>query len=123
MRTLFMAVLGVALVATPRTFGQEPPKVDWLYRISVISVVASSAADGATSIGAIERNRLLASSNGTFSYRGAAIKAGLTTGFLASNRAMYTKCTVRKRRWLAVANFGAAALYGAVAVHNARLRR
>ena len=92
-----------------------------VYRASVAAVAAGSVADIATSLGAGkgESNPLLASSNGRFGARGIEIKsaivaASVLTGWLATRH--------HSRAIPAIANCGMAGVYGAIALHNSKVR-
>jgi hypothetical protein len=82
---------------------------------SLVGVLAATGMDAATSLGKDEGNAFLAS-NGRFGAKGISIKAGLAAG------TVITEVLSRKhkdmRTKFAIFNFGEAALFSAVAVHN-----
>lgn len=123
-RADFLVAIGVALLATPIALAQTdvPRRVPTLYRISLISLVGSSAADAATSWGLYEQNRLLANRNDRFHVRGLSIKIGLTTGFLTSERAIL-RSHPRHRKFYTALNFALTGFYAGAAIHNTRIRR
>jgi len=91
-----------------------------VYRVSVAAVAAASIADTATSLGAGkgESNPLLAT-NGRFGARGIEIKsaivaASVLTGWLVTRH--------HSRAIPAIANCGMAGVYGAIALHNSKVR-
>ncbi len=91
-----------------------------LWIASMISAVAGTSLDAASSWGLREGNGLLASPNGQFGAKGLALKAGLAAGILVP------QLCLRKRRGLkrafTVGNFAQAALFTSVSVHNFQVR-
>lgn len=83
---------------------------------SMFAAIAATSADAATSWGKREGNGLLASSDGTFGTRGLSIKMGLAAA------AIMPQILFRKHKDLkgafAIGNFGEAAIFTGVAVHN-----
>ena len=89
-----------------------------LYRISVASAIAASAADLATSMqpGRIELNPLLAT-DGRLQAKGAAVKSALTAVMLVASWQLYRH---GHRRAATILNFTGAGAWGAVAAQNIR---
>lgn len=91
-----------------------------LWVVSMVSAMAGTGLDAASSWGQREGNALLASSDGRFEGKGLAIKAGLAAALVVP------QICLRKRKNLkgpfAAANFTQAAIYTAVSVHNLQVR-
>ena len=85
-----------------------------LHRVSVAVVAAAAAADGATSYGNQEGNTLLRGPGGNLGPRGLAIK----TGFVAGSQVAGWLFARKHAKTVALANFGVAAGYGAIAARN-----
>lgn len=90
-----------------------------VYRASVAAVAAGSIADAATSLGKGESNPALRSPGGTFGARGIAIKSAIVgasagIGWLVSRH--------HSRAIPAIANCGMAGVYGAIALHNSKVK-
>jgi hypothetical protein len=92
-----------------------------LYRASIAAVAAASIADVSTSLGPGkgESNPLLASSNGRFGVRGIEIKSAIVAGSLIGGWIVTRRHSPKPA---AISNFGMAGVYGAIALHNSRLR-
>jgi hypothetical protein len=94
--------------------------VDRLWIASMISAIAGTSLDAASSWGLREGNGLLASPNGQFGGKGLALKAGLTAGILIPQLCL-RKHRDLKRAFI-VGNFAQAALFTGVSVHNFQVR-
>lgn len=110
-------------VAAGQDFSPTPlsnSKAKKVWKVSLIVLGAATALDGASSYGrCCEANPLLAS-NGAFSGKGIALKAGLFAGNLAG-QTFTVKRDPGKAKMLAIVNFGTAALFTTLAVRNYRL--
>lgn len=91
-------------------------RINRIWIASMISLVAASGFDAGTSWGKYESNGLLASSDGTFGAKGLSIKAGVAAAIIVP------QVLLRKHKDLhgkfAVGNFGGAAIFTGVAIHN-----
>lgn len=87
-----------------------------LWVASLVTLVASNAADAASSWGRMEANPLLASSNGRFGAKALSIKFGLTAA-VAIPEIIFRKHADLKRVF-ALGNFTDSAAFGAAAIHN-----
>lgn len=87
-----------------------------IWKISIATMLATSAWDAASSMGKVERNPLLASSDGTFGAKGVSIKFGLAGLSLAPQLMLRNHKELRKV--FAIANFVDAGIFAAVAAHN-----
>jgi hypothetical protein len=87
-----------------------------IWKISIATMLAASAWDAATSMGKVERNPLLASSDGTFGARGIGIKFGLAGASLVPQLLLRNHKELRKV--FAIANFVDAGIFAGVAAHN-----
>jgi hypothetical protein len=96
---------------------KQPNHWQTAWRISIATLLASTAADAYTSYGKHEANPLLRS-GGTFGVRGIALK-GVGTAALIGGEALLGK---RHRKMSAIANFGMTGLYGGASWHNAQVR-
>jgi len=83
---------------------------------SMFTVIGASSLDAATSWGKNESNFLLASPGGTFGAKGLSLKAGLATAVLVPQIVFRKHKNVKTG--FAIFNFGDAALFSAVAIHN-----
>jgi hypothetical protein len=93
---------------------------DRLWIASLGAAVAGTSLDAASSWGKMERNSLLASSNGTFGGRGIAIKAGLAGAMIIPQI-----CLRKHKEYRAafvMGNFGEASIFSAAAAHNLSIR-
>lgn len=91
-----------------------------LWVASMISAVAGTSLDAASSWGLTEGNGLLASSNGQFGAKGLALKAGLATAMLVPQICLRKHQDVR--RAFTIANFAQGAIFTGISVHNFQLR-
>jgi hypothetical protein len=88
-----------------------------LWRISAAVLGAVTIADMQSSMGRQEANPFLASQSGQFSGRGMALKGAAVGGMLGVQYLLLRKHP-QAEKYAAGANFAAAALTGAVVVHN-----
>src|ERR1700694_1749462 len=88
-----------------------------LWRISASVLGAVTIADMQSSVGRQEGNPLLASQNGQFSGRGMALK-GAGVGAMLGVQYFLLRKNPHAAKYAAGANFAAAALTGAIVVHN-----
>ena len=87
-----------------------------IWKISIASMLAASAWDAASSMGKVERNPLLAGSDGTFGAKGIGIKFGLAGASLVPQLLLHNHKKLRKV--FAIANFVDAGIFAGVAAHN-----
>lgn len=109
--------LAALLLALYLPAAAEAARRPWIRRVLLAAAAAAAAADWHSSRGGLERNPIARGPDGRFAAgRGLAIKIGIigTLGVLQER----TRWTVR---W-DVANGTAAAVWGAAAVHNYRVR-
>lgn len=88
----------------------------YLWISSMCAVVGASAFDAATSWGKYEGNSLLASSQGRFGAKGIGIKAAIASAGIVPQLMLHRHRDLRTT--FTVANFGEAAVFTGVAVHN-----
>ncbi len=88
-----------------------------LWRISAAVLGAVTIADMQSSMGRQEANPFLASQNGQFSGRGLALK-GAGVGAMLGVQYLMLRKHPHADKYAAGANFAAAALTGAIVVHN-----
>ena len=88
-----------------------------LWRVSAAVLGAVTIADMQSSVGRQEGNPLLASQNGQFSGRGIALK-GAGVGAMIGVQYFLLRRNPHAAKYAAGANFAAAALTGAIVVHN-----
>jgi hypothetical protein len=88
-----------------------------LWRISAAVLGAVTIADMQSSVGRQEANPFLASQNGQFSARGMAFK-GAGVGAMLGVQYLMLRKHPQADKYAAGANFAAAALTGAIVVHN-----
>ena len=93
------------------------PARQTLWKASLAAVVAASALDAHSSWRKQEANPLLANGAGQFGTRGVALKGAITAGALGAQW-LILRNRPEARRVATLTNFGVAAAYGAVAVHN-----
>ena len=113
-----MKLIALYVCLSVASLAETPPKLWWA---SVVAEAAASSADAYTSIGNHELNPLLRGPGGIFSPpKGAAYKSGL---FAAAVIPQYFALRKRPRlaKFFEMANFGHAAVYGALAIHNSRM--
>jgi hypothetical protein len=82
----------------------------------MLTMVAATSFDAATSVGKSEGNGLLASSNGNFGAKGIGLKAAFTAGVIVPEVLI-----CRHKSWkskFAAANFAQTGLFSAVAIHS-----
>ena len=82
-------------------------------------MAAASVADAATSMGKGELNPALRSPDQRFGARGIEIKSGIVAGTLLTGWLATRK---HSRAPAVVANFATAAVYGATALHNTKVK-
>jgi hypothetical protein len=92
-----------------------------LWRVSVAILGAVTIADMQSSVGRMEANPLLSSSNGRFSGRGMALK-GVGVGAMVGAQWLMLRKHPNAAPWAAGANFAAAALTGTAVIHNHMLK-
>jgi len=88
-----------------------------LWRVSAAVLGAITIADMQSSVGRQEANPFLASQNGQFSGRGIALK-GAGVGAMIGVQYFLLRKNSHAAKYAAGANFAAAALTGAIVVHN-----
>jgi hypothetical protein len=96
--------------------GDREHRMATIWKISIATMLAASAWDAASSMGKVERNPLLASSDGTFGGKGLGVKFGLAGLSLAPQLLLRNHKELRKV--FAIANFVDAGIFAAVAAHN-----
>jgi hypothetical protein len=101
-------------VRSVRSDGERRMATIW--KISIATMLATSAWDAASSMGKVERNPLLASSDGTFGAKGIGVKFGLAGLSLAPQLLLRNHKELRKV--FAIANFVDAGIFAGVAAHN-----
>lgn len=87
------------------------------WKLSLVPLVASQALDAGSSWGHMEKNPLLASSNGRFEGRAAGIKFG-TVGVAIAAEYFLLKRHPKIAKFIIQANCGSAAVTTGLAVHN-----
>ncbi len=92
-----------------------------LWRVSVAILGAVTIADMQSSVGRMEANPLLSSSDGRFSGRGMALK-GVGVGAVVGVQWLLLRKNPKAAPWAAGANFAAAALTGTAVIHNHMLK-
>jgi len=92
-----------------------------LWRVSVAILGAVTIADMQSSVGRMEANPLLSSSDGRFSGRGMALK-GVGVGAVIGVQWLLLRKNPKAAPWAAGANFAAAALTGTAVIHNHMLK-
>ncbi len=101
-------------------FSQEYPphyRLGKLWKISLAALAGATAADAASSWNRPEANPVLRNSNGQFGTQGVGIKIGLA-GAVAVTQYMLARKGLKYERVAAFANFAAAGVFGAAAIHN-----
>lgn len=91
-----------------------------LWIASILSAVAATSFDAASSWGLKEGNGLLASSSGQFRGRGLAIKGGLAAAALVPQICLRRHTDLR--RAFILGNFVQTGIFSSVAIHNLRLK-
>lgn len=92
-----------------------------LWKVSAAVLGAVTIADMQSSVGRMEANPLLASSNGRFTGRGVALK-GAGVGAIIGVQWLMLRRNPQATKYAAGANFAAAALTGTIVVHNHMLK-
>jgi hypothetical protein len=87
-----------------------------MWKISIAAMLGASAFDAASSMGKVESNPLLRSSDGTFGSKGIAIKAGLAGASLVPQLLLRNRKDLRKV--FTFANFVDAGLFAGIGAHN-----
>jgi len=116
MRKLLLSIILSALALSAQELSLKPDK---LWKASLFSLAAANALDIHSSWGKHELNAPLADRSGRFGAQGALIKLGLQGGLFGAEY-LITRGhpTHRVYRVLTIVNFGAAATFGATAIHN-----
>jgi len=97
--------------------GDRVSKTDrTLWWTSVAALGAATLADAHSSWGKYEANSVLAGAGGKFGTRGALVKVGVTSGWVATQAVILRKS--RSHRMLAIINFAAATAFSIAACHN-----
>lgn len=114
-----------ALVERLRT--EAPPErpmapAPRLWKASLVALAVAAVADLATSYGKRELNPALRGSDGRFGGRGIAVKS-LVTGSALAGQWFLVRRAPESGRYAAIANFGMAGVFTAVAVHNTGTKR
>ncbi|MGJ5814095.1 hypothetical protein [Paludibaculum fermentans] len=113
------AANGAMVVERPAaTQRQTKWKKAWAW--SAAALMASVAADTASSMGRTEMNPLLRGSAGQFNARSAALKFSIA-GALLGSQYLLVKKHPEQAAWAATGNFAAAGLTSGIAVRNFRL--
>jgi hypothetical protein len=117
---LFPLVLcACTLQAQDSAFLNHTPAAKRLWHVSLASLAAANVMDVQSSWGKHELNSPLASANGTFGARGALMKSGFQGGLMGLEMLVLRRHPNRTLcRFLAVVNFGAAAVVAGTTVHN-----
>jgi hypothetical protein len=93
------------------------PSRSWQYSLAALST--ANALDMHSSWGRRELNPMLASSDGRFGARGAALKLGIQATLFGLEYVITRRHPGRRTyRVLSILNFGAAGVAGATAIHN-----
>lgn len=107
---------GSALRSTRIASVREHDRSATLWKVSIATMLASSAFDAASSMGKSEQNPLLRSSDGTFGTKGVALKFGLVGASLVPQIIFRNRKDLR--RLFTIVNFGDTAMFTAIGVHN-----
>jgi hypothetical protein len=115
-----MRLLLLLVLALPLAGQDSPPSWYWVHA-GVAAHAVGSAADGYSSWGGYESNRILRGSDGRFGRGAVGAKAvefslGTAASYLVGKR------WPRLRRAIGIANISVGAMYGLVAIHNVRSR-
>jgi hypothetical protein len=114
-------ILSLILIGSFVVPVQAETKSHKLWRISAIVLASASIADASTSWNQREGNPLLRNANGQFGGKAFAIKGALVGSTLLSQY-MFMKKKPEMEKVNTTVNFGAAAIFGAVAAHNMSVR-
>ena len=116
---VLLLVVAFTVAAQPKTLGDTAPERNSkLWNISATSLAGASALDISSSWGkCCEANRLLASSDGRFAGRGAAIKSA-SVGTQLLVQYLFARRNPRLTKALSVVNFVGAGALTAVAIRN-----
>src|SRR5690349_14781730 len=121
---LLMCICACALVAQEGSDGYSTPKGKKLWMWSLIALAAGNFADAQSSWGAPEANRLLASPQGRFGWRGVGIKVGLQAPLVGFQLWQAHKHpSDRMYKAYSITNFAVGAGFGAAAIHNHAVRQ
>jgi hypothetical protein len=121
LKPVLLFLFGVCVLrGQDQSLVREPvPQGRTLWRVSMLSLAAASAADMHSSWGKRELNPILRDSAGTFGGQGALIKLALQGGLAGAEYLLTRRHPGSKTfRLLTVVNFGAATGLGAVAARN-----
>jgi hypothetical protein len=113
-------VLGLLVIFglfTAQSQAEEFHSHSKLWRVSAAVLGAVTIADMQSSVGRQEANPFLASQNGQFNGRGMALK-GAGVGAMLGVQYFMLRKNPHAAKYAAGANFAAAALTGAIVVHN-----
>jgi hypothetical protein len=98
----------------PRMETNRPGRMLWI--ASVVALGVANAADARSSWSKDEGNQVLAGRGGTFGAKGVAIKGGINVAWIVGQVIALRKN--QAYRPMAIANFGAASIFGALAYRN-----
>jgi hypothetical protein len=119
-RVIFViAALFFSVLLSP-AFSQEAPpryRLGKLWKVSLLALAGATAADAVSSWNRPEANPILRNSNGQFSTQGVGIKIGLA-GTVAVTQYLLARKGPKYERVATFANFAAAGVFGAAAIHN-----
>jgi hypothetical protein len=87
-----------------------------IWKVSIAALLAASAFDAASSMGKVEQNPLLRSSDGTFGGKGIAVKFGLMGAAITPQILLRNRKDLRKL--FTGLNFGETAMFTAIGAHN-----
>jgi hypothetical protein len=118
-RALAFAALLFSAFSTPAFSQNEPPhyRLGKLWRVSLAALAGATAVDAVSSWNQPEANPVLRGSSGHFGAQGVGIKIGLA-GTVAVTQYLLARKGPKYERVAAFANFTAAGVFGAAAVHN-----
>jgi hypothetical protein len=116
-KTKLFALLICFMLFSLQAKAEDGKRHGKLWRVSAAVLGAVTIADMHSSVGRIEANPLLQSSNGRFSNRGIALK-GLVVGGALGAQWLLIRKNPSAAPYAAGINFAAAALTGAAVAHN-----
>jgi len=114
-------LVSLACLLLPALAAEHASRWRTVWHVSQAVLVAGNAADVASSWGKTEANPLVRTGP-RFGFGSLAIKAAAVGGALAAQHYVSRK-SPEYMLWFAPANFGAAAILGVVAAHNAQVPR
>lgn len=118
-RLAALTVLLFSVLSTPG-FSQEGlalHRMGRFWKVSLVALAGATVADAASSWNRPEANPILRSSSGQFGPQGVAIKIGLA-GTVAVTQYFLARRGPKAERIASIANFSAAGVFGAAAIHN-----